>query len=203
MRKRSLWSLTLILALLTVTLGATSAATDPLIPPDVPTPDLNRLSCVNWSVVDTSPVSPAEQSALDQVAAEIGKPVIRTRVGAQRCFQTPAEMEQFIKSGAAVTPPWESSPSTALAYNSLAVLWDGAYYGAPAQAYYFPGTCNTYAFAQDTLPGFDNIASSAAANQNYGCNGLRLYQNTYEQPSNNPYICGPACATLGWIDNQA
>lgn len=204
MRKRSLWSLTLVIGLLTVTLGATAAAAGPLSPSRVSTSGSSQLSCVNWSVVDTSPISSAEQNALDQATAEIGKPVIRTRVGAQRCFKTQAEMEQFMQSGEAATPPWASSTSNSVVYNSLAVLWDGANYGAPAQAYYFPGTCATYAYSQPTLPGFDNIASSAASNQSqYGCNGLRLYQDTYQQPSYNPYICGPVCPTLGWIDNQA
>ncbi len=114
MRKRSLWSLTLILALLTVTLGATSAATDPLIPPGVPTPDPNQPFCVDWAVPDTATPAPSVQKVMDQLTAETGKPTVVTRIAAERCFDTRAEFDQFTQSGEAAYPPGLSGSTTAV-----------------------------------------------------------------------------------------
>lgn len=114
MRKRSLWSLTFVIALLTMTLGAAFAATDPLIPPGVPTPDPNQPFCVDWAVPSTETPSPAVQKVMDQLTAETGKPTVVTRIAAERCFNTRAEFDQFTQSGEAAYPPGLSGPTTTL-----------------------------------------------------------------------------------------
>lgn len=104
MRKRSLWSLTFVIALLTVTLGATSAAVDTLIPPGVPTPDPNQTFCVNWAVPSTETPTPAQQKALAHLEAETGKPAVLTQIAAERCFKTRGEFDRFTQSGEAAHP---------------------------------------------------------------------------------------------------